>query len=279
MATVKPTMKTSEINKYLAKYKKITFNPGTYKLTAPLIIYSDCTITCKDGVILERYHNDYMVKFYADKNTTEYNGCHDTKWKGGTLKANTSASSCNIFNLVHAKNITISNVVLEGCVDYHSIELNSSTDVTIKNCIFKDQTYKDGKNFREAIQIDFAYKVGVGVVGGAQPTDKCYDGTHCKNITISKCEFINCPNGIGTHVVYEKELYHENITIKDCTFTNIEKRGIRVMSMKNVKISNCDTKILVACKKEGYPLVGESAKQLSKIRYNINVFIDNVTVQ
>ena len=277
MATIKPTMSTAKINEYLKKYKKITFEPGIYQLTASLVVYSDCTITCKDGVLFQRNHRDYMVKFFADKNTTEYNGCQNTKWKGGHFVADTTDNECNIFNLVHNKNITLDSIVMEGCYGYHSIELNSSCDVTIKNCTIKRQTYRPGESFREGIQIDFAYKGGVGVVGRADVDDKCYDGTHCKNITISKCTFDNCPDGIGTHVVFDKELYHENIVIKDCTFTNLNKWGIKLLGMKNVTIKNCKTKIVVTKKNTAYNLKNEKV-DLKDYRYCSNVTIDNIKV-
>lgn len=274
MATIKPTMTTAKINEYLKKYKNITFNPGIYDLTASLIVYSECKITCKEGAIFTRKHKDYMVKMYNSKDITEYNGCHDTTWKGGLFIADTDPSNCNIFNFAHNKNITLDGIIMEGCIGYHTIELNSSSDITIKNCTIKRQT---GESYREGIQIDFAYKGGVGVVGRADPHDPCYDYTHCKNITISNCIFEDCQNGIGTHVVSDKELYHENITIKNCTFTNIAKNGIQLLGMKNVTIKGCDTKVLVNKKKEGYDLDSNKVK-LKEYRCCENISIGNIKV-
>ena len=279
MATITPTMSTTDINKYLKKYKKITFSTGVYNLTAALVVYSGCTITCKPNVVFNRRHRDYMVKFFADKNTTEYNGCHDTTWKGGRFIADTDPSNCNIINLVHCKNITLDSIIMEGCIGYHTIELNSSCDVIIKNCSISRQKPKadETDTFREGIQIDFAFKGGVGVVGGAEMTDKCYDATHCKNITISNCKFDNCPDGIGTHTIYEKNIFHENITITNCTFTNIGKWGIKLLGMKNVTIKNCNTTIVVNKKKQAHKLP-EGKVTLKNYKCCDNIIIDNIKV-
>ena len=274
MATITSKMTTADINKMLKTNRKIVFSSGTYNLTAPLILYSNTTITCKPNAVFIRKQPYDMVRTFADKNTTVYNGCHDITWKGGQFIADTMKDTdyANIFIIVHAKNITLDNIIFEGCRGLHTIELNSSSDVTIKR-----QSYKPGESYREGIQIDFAFKGGVAVTGGAEPTDKCYDATHCKNITISKCNFIDCPDGIGTHTIYEKDIYHENIVIKDCTFTNMNKWGIKLLGMKNVTIKNCNTKVVVNKKKTAHTLT-QGKVELKNYKCCSEVMIDNLKV-
>lgn len=276
MATIKSTMKTDEINKYLKKYRSITFAAGTYNLTAPLILYSNTEIICKPNVIFKRNHKGRMIETYDDINIKKYNGVHDVIWTGGKLIANTNSTNSNVVVLFHAKNITIKNMIIEGCRGLHSLEINASSNISIIGCTFKDQSIKGTDSFREALQIDFAYKDGLSI-SGAENNSLCYDGTHCNTINIEDCSFINCPNGIGTHTVFSEEKYHKNITIKNCTFKDITEYNIKVLGMKDVTITGCKGNIIVNKLKTAHSLTDGKIK-LADYRYNNNIIIDNIQV-
>ncbi len=150
----------------------------------------------------------------------------------------------------------------------------------IEKCLFSNQSAIEGEEFREAIQIDFAYDLGYPYRG--EYGNPASDGTHCKDITIEECEFRSIPNGIGTHTVYEKTKYHENITITNCYFSNIKGNSIQLLSMKEVYIDYStyadSTGIVLGKRNKGYTLDGKKVK-LSSTRYNVNVTIDNVLVE
>lgn len=280
MATIKPDMTVDKINSYLKKYREITFKSGTYKITAPLTVYSDTNITCKDGVIFERQFDGRMVEFNTAITTTKYNGTHDVTWKGGTFLASTNKTDANVMVLFHCKNIMLKDITFDGCRGLHSLEVNSSIDVKISNCKFKNQSAKPDADFREALQIDFANYDGLKWHGAAS-TAKCYDGTHCKNVTINNCSFENCPNGIGTHTVcYSPVAYHETIKINDCSFKDITNYGIKILGMKDVSIKNCPSaKILINKKNNGHKTSGEKMDLKDGYRYNSNVTIDNIKIK
>ena len=278
MATIKPSMSMDKILNYLKKYKNIKFKSGTYNLTAPLVVYSGCTVTCEDGVVFQRKSAGHMLEVDANSNLTGFNGTHDVKWTGGTFIASTLPDQyANVIVLYHSKNIEFHNMTVDGCQGLHSIECNSSKNVLIDNCTFKNQTPKPDADFREAIQIDFAGKTGL-TWKGAPPTAPCNDGTHCQDIVITNCIFDNCPAGVGTHSLSKIEEYHERITIENCVFTNIHKTGIKLLGMKDVVIKNCKVdRILLNKKKVGHELTGGKVP-LDDYRYNINVVIDNIEV-
>ena len=273
MATIKPSMNIDKINSYLKKYKNITFKAGTYNITKMMTVYSGATVTCEEGVIFKRSCRYQMLEMAASEDVLGYEGTHDVIWDGGTFLAGEREEDAIVIVLYHCKNITLKNIVVDGCRGYHSIECNSSQNVHITNCTFKNQSSVEGTDYREAVQIDFAYQLGYPYRGttGAPAND----GTHCKDIFITNCKFENVPNGIGTHTVYEVPTYHENILISDCTFKDIERNGIQLLSMKDVTITNCPTHIELQKRNKGYTLDGTKVK-MSKTRYNVNVSVDNL---
>lgn len=276
MATIKPNFTIDKINQYFKKYKNITFKAGTYNITKMMTVYSGTTVTCEPGVLFKRLCKYQMLEMAASEDVTEYNGTHDVIWTGGIFKADTMAEDAIVIVLYHCKNITLQGIIVDGCRGYHSIECNSSANVLIKDCIFKNQTAIPGADYREAIQIDFAYQLGYPYRGSVNA--QANDGTHCRDITIKNCAFENVPNGIGTHTVCDKEKYHENINIMRCTFKCVSN-AIQLLSMKNVAISECDTgHIEVQKRNKGYNLQGDKVK-LAKTRYNVNVRIEDVLIE
>ena len=276
MASVRPSMTATQINKYLKNYREITFKAGTYNLKKPLVLYSNTKIICEPNVILKRDHSGRMMQVNVSPSTTKYNGAHDISWTGGKFVANTNSNAAIVIVVVHSKNITFDNVTVDGCVGLHSFEINSSKNVKITNCTIMNQTSREGENHKEAIQIDFCFKGGLGLEGATEKSP-CYDDTHCQNITISDCKFINCPNGIGTHTVSYEEEYHTNIDIRNCTFTNIEKNAIRLLGMSKVTITDCVGKIVIDKAKKAHRSVGGKVT-LDNYRYNNDVTINNITV-
>lgn len=273
MATIKPSFSVDKINSYFQKYKNITFKAGTYNITKMMTIYSDTKVTCEPGVIFNRSCRYQMLEMAASEDVLGYDGTHDVTWTGGTFVASAQDEDAIVIVLYHCKNITLNDIVVDGCRGYHSIECNSSQNVHINNCTFKNQTSVVGTDYREAVQIDFAYQLGYPYRGSTGAPAN--DGTHCKDIYITGCTFENVPNGIGTHTVYKDAVYHENINISDCVFRNIERNGIQLLSMKDVTITNCPTHIELQKRTKGYTLDGEKVK-MSKTRYNVNVVVDNL---
>lgn len=278
MAVIKPSYSMDKIVKYFSKYKNITVKAGTYDITKTITVYSDCKVTCEPGVVFQRKFSGRMIEFNASSQITGYNGTHNVQWTGGTFIASTNNTDQNVIVLYHCKDIELTNIVIDGCRGLHSLELNSSKNVKITGCTFKNQSPKPDADFREAIQIDFAGKAGLSW-HGAPDDAPSNDGTHCQQIVIDNCTFDNCPCGVGTHSLSVPAIYHEDITITNCKFSNILHWGIKLLGMRNVTIKNCPTaNIIVNKKDEGHLLTGGKIKLPEGYRYNENVIIDNIKI-
>ena len=275
--TIKAGASAAKINKVLKQGGEIVIKKGTYDLDRTLTVYSGTIVTCEKGVVFNRKHGGRMLSTYINTSVGKYNGVHDVIWKGGTFKANTNSSAAIVIVICHAKNIVFDGVTIDGCINLHSFEINSSTDVKILNCTMKNQTFKKGEEHKEAIQIDYSYKGGLSITG-ATADSPCYDDTHCKGVEIGNCTFTNVPNGVGTHVVSEKEEYHTNIDIHDCTFTSIKKNAIRLLGMKNVTINNNVGAAPVVVDKVSKAHTSHGKVSIPT-RYNLNVTINDVLVK
>ena len=104
-----------------------------------------------------------------------------------------------------------------------------------------------GKDFRETIQIDYAYHGGIPYYAEGSP---CFDETHCDGVNIIGCEFGKSPSykpqyvAIGTHTQTATDKYHKNIVIKGnkAVGNGLSASGsygffTRLVNMRNVEIS------------------------------------------
>lgn len=261
MTQIDSTMSTKKINSLLKQGGYFVFEKGVYKLTAPLVVYSDTHIEFGDAE-LQRHHSGRMLITKATKQTTKYNGVSNLQIVGGKFVADKNNANANVITLFHAKSVEICGAEIIGCRGLHSIEINACKDVLIKGCSIHGQSSRSGEDYREAIQIDFASYDGLKW-DGAEPTSKCYDGTHCKTITITSNLIYDCPMGIGTHTVSEEDKYHTDVMIVGVCHTDV-----RIEGMKDVQVENC-SKVLVKTMKTAHKLSG--GKVSISPRHNKNV--------
>ena len=168
----------------------IYFPSGTYLLNTCLYNKSDPSTSAAlqvlpgkrlifdRGAVLLRGSDavNHMLYTANEDNATEYTGASDIEIIGATFDENESLSTnCTPLNLSHAKNIKIKNCkFINASGTWHSIEVNSSKDVYISECVFENNQNE------EDIQIDSAN--GTGNLGSN-------DGTSCDNIHIYNCTF------------------------------------------------------------------------------------------
>ena len=238
MTTIKPSFTTKQINNALKKGGEIIFESGNYTLTDCLVLYSNTKVIARGATFFRKYKGR-MLQLYVTPDTTKYNGVHDVEWQGGKFFAESSPENANVISLFHGKSIYMYDMWVAGCRGMHSIEVNACKDIILIGSIIQNQSSKDGEEFREAIQIDFANYDGLKVKG-AKPNSPCYDGTHCDTIYIKQCTIQNCPNGIGTHTVSKGNKYHKNITIESCSIRTKHK-DIKLYGFANCTIcaTNC----------------------------------------
>ena len=181
---------TEAIQTAFSNGRTIYFPRGTYLLNTCLFYESDPSkaaalevdsghrlIFDPDAVLLRG--SDAVTHMLYTGNTiidTGYNGASDIEIIGATFDENESLSTnCTALSLSHAKNVKIKNCkFINSSGTWHSIEVNSSKDVYISECIFENNQNE------EDIQIDSAN--GTGNLGSN-------DGTPCDNIHIYNCTF------------------------------------------------------------------------------------------
>lgn len=214
--TVKPTDTMVKIQNALDKYDIITFESGTYKITQTLNIPSNRTIYLQNAV-LRRHCGAPVLMVLANEKTKGYNGACNIKVIGGTIEGMNSLgfNPTNMMLLFHSSNVSIINTTFLDTSGSHAIDIGGCKDTYIMGCKFLG--YKSyNADFREAIQIDYAYRGGIPYF---KEGSACFDDTHCDGVHIIGCEFGESTNkaqyvAIGTHAQTSTNNYHKNINIK-----------------------------------------------------------------
>lgn len=157
---------------------KCLWNESDPSISAALWVDPEQRLIFDRGAVLLRGSDvvNHMLYTGNEDDATGYDGTSDIEIIGATFDENESLSTnCTALNLSHAKNIKIKNCkFINSSGTWHSIEVNSSKDVYISECVFEKNENE------EDIQIDSAN--GTGNLGSN-------DGTSCDNIHIYNCTF------------------------------------------------------------------------------------------
>lgn len=244
---VNNTYSVDKIQKAINENEVIEFAKGTYRITKTLVIPSN-RILLMDGAVLRRYCSKPVFQSKADKNTKGYFGAHDIKIVGGTIEGmnDSGYGASDMLLLFHTDNVAIIGVTFLDNTGSHAIDLGGCRNTDILGCKFLG-CKSAGKDFREAIQIDYAYSGGIPYYAEDSP---CFDDTHCEGVNIIGCEFDKSPTykpqyvAIGTHAQTDSEKYHKDIVIKGnvANGNGISAKGsygffVRLVNMRNVEVS------------------------------------------
>lgn len=214
--------------------KRFILQKGTYLVSRVIRIPSNTILEFENGVILNKAAGTSlsMFQFVSDgvvrsgQQYRKFNGVHDIKIIGrGTVKVNLNYYQKDNkgsigFVFGHSKNIQMENIQFEKMSQYgHFIELNSSQNITIRNCSFSKA---QRKGIKEAINVDSTDLSTKGFNNDWSSHDK----TCCENILIYGCKFYDLQAAIGTHKYsysynQKKQMYHKNIHIEKNTFMYI----------------------------------------------------------
>ena len=242
---VKPSFTINKIQDVIKKNDIITFESGVYKITKTISIPSNKTIHLT-GATLRRYCSAPVLMTECNEKTKEYKGAQNIKIVGGTIEGMNSQGydPTNMVLLFHSNNVSIISTTFLDVTGSHAIDIGGCKNTNIIGCKFMG--YKSyGRDFREAIQIDFAYRGGIPYF---KEGSSCFDDTHCDGVHIIGCEFGKSPSyksqyvAIGTHAQTSTENYHKNINIKN----NVAKGNgcsnymgffARIVNMRGVNIT------------------------------------------
>lgn len=281
---VKPSYAVNKIQDVINKNDIIEFESGVYKITKTINIPSNRTLYL-NGATLRRYCSAPVIMTECNEKTKEYKGAQNIKIVGGTIEGINSQGydPTNMVLLFHSNNVSIISTTFLDVTGSHAIDIGGCKNTNIVGCEFMG--YKSyGRDFREAIQIDYAYRGGIPYFKDGSP---CYDDTHCDGVHIIGCEFGESTRksqyvAIGTHAQTSSNNYHKNINIK----YNIAKGNgcsnymgffARIVNMRGVNIigntvSNYGRFVLI----DTTPTCNAKNKGSQDILISDNVILDSV---
>lgn len=203
----------------------VYFPDGTYLVSSSLIFYSNQVFKLSDNAVILRNAESepitrYLLASYSEPEWKEYEGTHDVIISGGIFDGNSDTTEkSTLVNTVHCRNIRIEGCRFCHCSTWHMIEINSTENATVTNCIFDGPTYTKVHDelLNEEIQLDLSREGSYGPVYNCDGTliDFCKDDTVCRNITIENNIF-KCAGfpAIGHH----GDCAHNNIIIRNNIF-------------------------------------------------------------
>lgn len=203
----------------------VYFPDGTYLISAALIFYSNQHFKLSDKAVILRNDKSetltrYLLASYSEPGQSGYEGTHDVVISGGIFDGNEKLTEkSTLVNTVHCRNIRIENSRFVHCSQWHFIEINSTENAVIENCVFDGPTYTSNHEglLNELVQLDLARGGSYGPVYNCDGTliDFCKDDTVCRNIVI-KNNIFKCAGfpAIGHH----DDCCHHNIEIRDNIF-------------------------------------------------------------
>lgn len=203
----------------------VYFPDGIYLVSASLIFYSNQIFKLSDNAVILRNKDSepvtrYLLASYSEPEWCGYEGTHDVIISGGIFDGNKNTKEkSTLVNTVHCRNIRIENCRFRHCSTWHMIEINSTENAVVENCVFDGPTYTfvPENLLNEEIQLDLARDGSYGPVYNCDGAliDFCKDDTVCRNITIRNNIF-KCAGfpGIGHH----GDCGHHNILIENNIF-------------------------------------------------------------
>ena len=203
----------------------IYFPDGTYLISSTLIFYSNQIFKLSDNAVILRSKESetitrYLLASYSEPQWNGYEGTHDVVISGGIFDGNADLTEkSTLVNTVHCRNIRIAGCKFRNCSMWHMIEINSTENAVIDNCVFDGPSYTliPENLLNEQIQLDLAHEGSYGPVYNCdgELIDFCKDDTVCHNVVISNNIF-KCAGfpAIGHH----GDCGHHNILIENNIF-------------------------------------------------------------
>ncbi len=206
----------------------VYFPDGTYLVSAALIFYSQQQLRFSDNAVILRSEKStpvtrYLLASYSEPEWSGYEGTHDVVISGGIFDGNERITEkSTLVNTVHCRSIRIENCRFRHCSQWHFIEINSTENAVIENCVFDGHSYTSINEslLNELVQLDLSRDGSYGPVYNCDGTliDFSKDDTVCRNIEIKNCIF-KCAGfpAVGHH----GDCPHHSIKIRGNIFDGI----------------------------------------------------------
>lgn len=215
---------------------------GSYRLHSTLKVYSNTKLVAT-GAEFKCYRNMLCNGFDGKSDSAvKYEGSRNIEIIGGIWNMEVpfeyaSTSDFNFthstFRFAHCRNLKVINCTFKNNYNSHDVELGGVKNAQFAGCKFINEKSLNKVEYvggREALQIDVNTEKAV-------PYIPEYDITQTKNVTVSRCSFINKFRAIGSHHGVISKPYN-NIKIFNNTFDNITGYAIFALYWNNVSIYN-----------------------------------------
>lgn len=196
---------TAALQNALDSAKEIFFPAGVYSITSCLIFYSGQRLTFEKGAVLKRANEEqkYLLASFTAPEDESYSSCEDVVIDGATFDGNEKIDfKTTMLNTCQSRNIHIKNCRFLNGHTWHYIEINSSENVKIENCVF-ESSYGGNSIRGEQIQLDYAKIGNYGPVFNCKNEEIKFNPDHtvCRNVEITGCTFYGYATApaIGNH--------------------------------------------------------------------------------
>ena len=201
--------------------KLIILEPKHYLIDGHINVYSN-TIIQGNGAWIDARQSPFIIGESGDY-AYAYDGTKNVEFRNLRISVNNYATDHII--MAHAQDVRIIDCELFNNNE-HSIELNSSKNVLVENCVFRNVA--PGTESKEAINIDPAHTGHTLNMG-------YFDDTISDYVKIIGCLFENCWCPVGNHG--ETPYASRNIIFKNNDVRNCY-RGAQLHSYGNIIIEN-----------------------------------------
>ena len=235
---------------------RITIPKGTYTSSTQLKLWSN-TYVIMNGVTIKHTDTESVMLRFGNKSdldsnpVTGYNGFQNIQIEGGTFDGNGIDQA--LIKIGHCKNISFKNVTFKNVKNSHMLEAGACYGLTVDNCSFSGFSGDWGatQNY-EAVQFDVTDPKGEHFDGYKSNNDE----TTCNNITVKNCTFKNLQKGMGVHTGIVNR-YCNNVYFENNTFENITGYAIIGTNFTNSRINsntikNCGSGIIFNTMVAGY---------------------------
>lgn len=202
---------------------------GDYNLDGAVILVDDVTVSAYGATIRKKAGRSSYVSFMGlSTNGAGYSGgVQRVTFAGGTYTGQyVGGATGNSITLHHARNVVVRDVTFtQAIISGHALDLCGCENVLVDTCTFEGYSPSEGKEYTEAIQLDFSTRMGFGDDDSAS-----FDGLPCRDITVNNCRFVPltigeqlfvAPNALGSHNRVEGQ------HISNVKFTNNYIEGAR----------------------------------------------------
>lgn len=193
------------------------FPPKDYHVGGYIEVFDNLTVLGPGATLLKLDTSPNQASFVAKSNgATGYgSGGRGITFDGIRLKGTFAGNRGNGVAMHHAEDVEFRNVTFEECIiTGHSADLGGCRTFRFRNCKWLGWKVSSGREFTEAIQVDYSTAATVGL----DTIASSFDGLPTVDVVVEDCQFLPltiagvtypAPNPIGCHTRVQGKLLED----------------------------------------------------------------------